>query len=180
MKPVLQGIDIFAQRKGWLRWHKTRDRELTCPACLTTSTMTSRLDTSSPAHKFHRFALFECPNCQTGHFPNLKPPAYEGKEAKKGERIRETAALKYYLEQGAGLLSMIEPLLPLNNGKKKSLLEVGSGYGFALHFAREALGWAASGCDPSSLARVGAKDLGLKICQFILTKTQRLKPNRWT
>ncbi|MCF6291802.1 MAG: class I SAM-dependent methyltransferase [Robiginitomaculum sp.] len=175
MNPMLQEIDIFAQRKGWLRWHKTRRRKLTCPACQETAVMSSRLDTASPAHKFHRFALFECPTCGTGHFPNLKPPAYEGKEAKKGERIRETAALKYYLEQGAGLLSMIEPLLPLNKGKKKSFLEVGSGYGFALHFAREALGWAASGCDPSSLARVGAKDLELEILPIYLDQNTALK-----
>jgi len=175
MKLVLQGIDIFAQRKGWLRWHKTRSRKLTCPACQETAVMSSRLDTASPAHKFHRFALFECPTCDTGYFPNLKPPAYEGEKAKAGEQIRETAALKYYLEQGAGLLSMVEPFLRLNNSKKKSLLEVGTGYGFALHFAREALKWQVSGCDPSSLARVGAKDLELEILPIYLDQNTALK-----
>jgi len=168
MNPILQGIDIFAQRKGWLRWHKSHARELTCPACKKNTSMTSRLDTSSPAHRFHRFALFECPACGTGHFPDLKPPAYEGKKAKTGERIRETAALKYYLEQGAGQLSMIEPFFPLADGRKKSLLEIGTGYGLASHFAREALNWEVTGYDPSSLARVGAEDLDLSILPVYL------------
>jgi 2-polyprenyl-3-methyl-5-hydroxy-6-metoxy-1,4-benzoquinol methylase len=125
--------------------------------------MHSRLDTASPAHRFRRFALYECEACGSGFFPDLKAPAYEGKKAKTGERIRETAALKYYLEQGAGLLSMVQPLLRLPKQSGRKLLEVGCGYGFALHFAREALHWNATGFDPSSLARIGAEDLGIEI-----------------
>jgi len=159
----ISGIDFLARKKGWLRWRKGAPKTLTCPACSQSSIMTTRLDTASPAHHWHRFALYECSNCQTGHFPNLKPPTYEGKTAKAGERIRETAALKYYLEQGAGLISMIEPILRLQALPQRSFLEIGCGYGFAMHFAREALGWDVTGFDPSSLARVGAEDLGLEI-----------------
>ncbi len=165
MKPAhfIQGFDIFAKKRGWLRWRTNKARTLVCPACHETSSMASRLDTSSPAHQFHRFALYECPHCQSGFFPDLKPPAYEGKKAKQGAHIRETAALKYYLEQGAGLLSMAQPLLRLRHLKNCSMLEVGCGYGFALHFARQALGWTVRGFDPSSLAKIGAQDLDLRI-----------------
>lgn len=175
MKPIFQGIDLFARNRGWLRWQQNRPRELLCPACQKTSLMTSRLDTASPAHKFRRFTLYECSICQTGHFADLKAPAYEGKKPKSGERIRETAALKYYLEQGAGLLSMVQPFLPLVHRKKLSLLEIGTGYGLALHFAREALGWQVTGYDPSSLARVGAEDLDLNILPIYLDQHTTLE-----
>lgn len=163
MKHLFQKIDLFAHKRGWLRWHEGPARRLACPACRETSDMPSRLDTASPEHRFRRFALHECPQCGTGHFPGLNPPAYEGKKARPGERIRETAALKYYQEQGAGIFSMAAPLVPLAQVESRSFLEVGCGYGFALHFAREVLGWRVKGCDPSSLARVGAEDLGLDI-----------------
>lgn len=159
----LSHIDLRAQSRGWLRWQEGKPRQLTCPACGETHPMPSRMDTASPAHRLRRFALRECPHCGSGHFPGLKPPAYEGKKAKSGERIREIAALKYYLEQGAGILSMVSPLMALAKRRGLSLLEVGCGYGLSLHFAREALGWQVQGCDPSSLARVGAEDLGLDI-----------------
>ncbi|VAV92151.1 hypothetical protein MNBD_ALPHA06-1943, partial [hydrothermal vent metagenome] len=152
----MRGVDLFAQKRGWLRWRKTGARVLTCPACQQSNAMTSRLDTASPVHKFHRFALFECPACGTGHFPELRPPAYEDKGGKEGP-------LKFYIEQGAGLLSMIQPLMALPQYPNGSILEVGCGYGFCLHFSREALQWNSTGFDPSSLARAGAKDLGIPI-----------------
>ncbi|PHR59691.1 MAG: hypothetical protein COA47_09335 [Robiginitomaculum sp.] len=160
----ITGFDPIAHNRGWVRWHKSPSKTLTCPACHKTRTMTSRLDVASPAHRFHRFTLFECPDCQSGHFPTLHPPAYEA------EQSTNFAARKYYIEQGAGFEAMFRPFFRINQQPIKTLLEVGCGYGFSLHFAREALGWEPIGYDPSSLATHGANDLGLDIHPQYLNK----------
>ncbi len=153
----ITGFDPIARKRGWVRWHKARPQTLTCPACHKTRSMSSRLDVASPIHRFHRFQLFECPDCQSGQFPTLQAPVYEA------EQPTNFAARKYYIEQGAGFEAMFEPLFQTNQQPVKTLLEVGCGYGFSLHFAREVLGWKPIGFDPSSLARHGANDLNLEI-----------------
>jgi SAM-dependent methyltransferase len=80
---------------------------------------------------------------------------------------------EYYLEQGAGLDAMIEPILRLPPQPQRSLLEVGCGFGFALHFARHQRGWVVRGIDPSPIAAEGRRVLGLDIRSAYLSETAR-------
>ena len=71
--------------------------------------------------------------------------------------------LSYYLEQGAGIEVMVEPLLRVTDARR--FLEVGCGFGFAVDFARHALQLDVCGIDAGSVAVEGAKSLGIPILQ---------------
>ncbi len=93
----------------------------------------------------------------------MTPPDYE-----KGPCASEL--LKYYVELGAGLDTMIEPLNRVDQTRIKTFLEIGCGYGFSLDFARFAFGWTVKGMDPSPLAAAGRDTLGLDIDSTYLSK----------
>ena len=77
---------------------------------------------------------------------------------------------EFDLEQGAGLDSMIAPILHLSPEPKRTMLEVGCGFGFTLDFARQQRGWIARGVDPSPIAAEGRRVLGLDIGFAYLTE----------
>src|SRR6516165_4017862 len=79
-------------------------------------------------------------------------------------------ASEFHLEQGAGLDSMIAPILHVPAEPRRSLFEVGCGFGFALHFAQQQRGWIAQGVDPSPIAAEGRRVLGLDIRSSYLTE----------
>jgi SAM-dependent methyltransferase len=79
--------------------------------------------------------------------------------------------IKYYVEQGAGLETIV---LAAFCGRKRSVrgyLEVGCGLGFGLDFAYHAFGWQAKGLDPGELAKAGRELLNLEISNEYLTHT---------
>jgi SAM-dependent methyltransferase len=86
------------------------------------------------------------------------------------ELAQSTWASEYYLEQGAGIDSMIAPILHLPAEPRRSLLEIGCSFGFALHFAQHQRGWIAEGIDPSPIAAEGRRVLGVDIRSAYLTE----------
>jgi SAM-dependent methyltransferase len=70
--------------------------------------------------------------------------------------------LRHYVELGAGIDTMVEPLLCLPAAGRR-LLDVGCGFGFALDFARRTFASEVVGVDPSRLAREGGERLGVPI-----------------
>jgi SAM-dependent methyltransferase len=137
----------------WMVWRENAWRELTCPACETTSLMPKRIDANPPYKPRERYNLFECEACGTLHYPDAEVFEYES-------RRDADLARKFYLEVGAGLDAMIAPLAWSARSDVGSFLEVGGGYGFSVDFASRELGWKATNIDPSFLARTGAADLG--------------------
>ncbi len=169
----LESLSPFARRKGWLCWENGLARRLRCPACHATAKMQTRLSVASPFVRHRRFRLYECPQCASMHCPDLHAPAYEDQtlgDLKQGFE----ASKKFYVEQGAGLESMIAPFCQIREAGIKSLLEVGCGYGFSLDFAKRALGWAVLGMDPSPIARAGATELGVPINGDYLGESAKL------
>lgn len=134
-------------------WRENGWRDLTCPACKTTSLMPKRLDANPPFKPRERYALYQCEACDTLHYPDAEVFRYES-------RKDADLARKFYLEVGAGLDAMIAPLAWAGMEGVSSYLEVGGGYGFSVDFATRELGWKAANIDPSFLARTGADDLG--------------------
>ncbi|GJL97973.1 MAG: hypothetical protein DHS20C06_17900 [Hyphobacterium sp.] len=115
--------------------------------------MPKRIDANPPYKPRERYALYQCENCGSLHYPDVEVFEYES-------RRDADLARKFYLEVGAGLDAMIAPLAWAEMDSAGSFLEVGGGYGFSVDFASRGLGWTSANIDPSFLARTGARDLG--------------------
>ncbi|WP_160174891.1 class I SAM-dependent methyltransferase [Azospirillum argentinense] len=102
-----------------------------------------------------------CNHCGTSFFPTLKEPEYETAHATK-------EALAFYLEQGAGIDVMAEPLAAIDFSKVQRYLEIGCGFGFSLDFARSVFGWSVQGIDPGFAANFGREMLDLPIASTYL------------
>jgi len=149
----------------WVVWRGDGYRDLVCPACRTRSVMDKVIDASPPFEPRKRYALYRCDACGSLHYPDAQPIAYESRRDADLSR-------KFYLEIGAGLDAMLAPLAWVSHGDATAYLEVGGGYGFSVDFAARALGWRARGMDPSSIAAVGAADLGYDLTRGYLSASE--------
>jgi SAM-dependent methyltransferase len=97
----------------------------------------------------------KCRECETVFAPVSQAPHYE--EAYSAESIR------YYLEEGAGIDLLMEPLFKIDTTRVQRYAEVGCSFGFSLDAARHCFGWEVLGVDPSPLAALGRDVLHLPI-----------------
>src|SRR5204862_359321 len=98
--------------------------------------------------------LLQCPACQARYCRPMCSVAYE-------EADRD--GLKFYLEQGAGVAPMLEPLSLVDARPIARYLEIGCSFGFAMDYAHRILGWQVLGYDPGFIAGAGKELLGLPI-----------------
>lgn len=132
-----------------------------CPACADASPKSVRLTVQSAVPPNPLLPLALCGHCGTAFFPTLRQPEYESAQA-------TDAALAFYLEQGAGIDVMAEPLSAIDPSKVRRYLEIGCGFGFSLDVARTVFGWSVQGIDPGFAARAGRDLLGLDISSTYL------------
>jgi SAM-dependent methyltransferase len=100
--------------------------------------------------------LLACPECASRFCENPTPLAYE----RPG---KYSWATDFYVEQGAAIDGLIEPLARLAGRPIDRVLEIGCGYGFSLDAGQRLFGWRTLGVDPSPLAAAGCRDLGVSI-----------------
>lgn len=139
-----------------------RRMERPCPVCGTPGAKPVRLavDVSLPGRP--PLHLLDCADCGSAFYDDLTPPVYE-------KSASPATSFKFYVEQGAGIDSMIAQLAQLDPARVKRYLEIGCGFGFALDFARFTYGWSVKGLDPSALAAAGRELLGVDIEPAYLT-----------
>jgi SAM-dependent methyltransferase len=118
--------------------------------------MNALLETESILPHGQRVTFFTCPDCGTIFQIDFLPADYTDPDI-------GTRALKFYLEQGAGLESLAMPAFIAHHRLVQKYLEVGCGFGFGPDFARHTFGWKVRGIDPGSMAQEGRKLLGLDI-----------------
>ena len=99
-------------------------------------------------------AFLRCPSCEVRYCDPLRSIDY---------KTADSAGLKYYLEQGAGIDAMLEPLALVDGRPIKRYLEIGCSFGFAMDYARRMLGWQVCGFDPGYIAAAGKELLDLPI-----------------
>lgn len=150
-------------------WVDGADLRATCPVCASAGPKRARLTVESPSAGAP-LTLLDCAACGAAFYDRMVaadmiPPDHSG-------------ALKFYVEQGAGVDVMIEPLFQVDPGRVRRYLEVGCGFGYALDFARWAFGWEGRGVDPSPLAEAGRQALGLDIVPVILAGGVEAKGGR--
>ncbi|WP_184798609.1 class I SAM-dependent methyltransferase [Nitrospirillum iridis] len=104
--------------------------------------------------------MLRCGTCDARFSPDRRVASYE--QGAIPDDPPCDYGTDFYLEVGAGLDAMLAPLGWMRPGTG-SLLEIGGSVGFVSDYAQVALGWKAKGYDPSLMAAVGRKLLGLDI-----------------
>jgi len=130
-----------------------------CPNCGDCASKRPILRTPWPNGKVKdgKATLITCANCGCGFFHPAESADYGA------EPVDDGGSLAFYLQQGAGVWGITSNLADLNRPAGTRFLEVGCGFGFALDFARRALGWQVLGLDPSPFAAAGRAAFGLPI-----------------
>jgi SAM-dependent methyltransferase len=103
-----------------------------------------------------------CASCGTRFLDPLTSPSFAPMQEQ---------AVRLYLEQAAGLDVMIEPIFRAAAAGARSMLEVGCGFGLALDFAQQAMGWNVRGFEPGPVGQLGARVLSVPIESRLLTET---------
>lgn len=98
--------------------------------------------------------VLQCPACELRYCEPLRSVDYS--EA-------DQEGLRFYLDQGAGIDVMLEPLSLIDGRPVRRYLEIGCSFGFVMDYARSVLGWEVQGFDPGVIAALGKKTLGLPI-----------------
>ncbi len=136
-----------------------------CPVCASTGPHDAlsdhvlsgpRIALSGASQKALRY--LRCGSCGTVYAPDGASLRYE-------DEAGGDVALRYYLEEGAGIDLMIDPLSRLNHARVRRYAEIGCSFGFSLDYARHIFGWDIRGIDPSPLAAIGRDMLCLPIEQ---------------
>jgi len=77
-----------------------------------------------------------------------------------------------YLQSECGVDAILANLYRVDAPPGARFLDVGANYGFGVRYARDVLGWNATGVEPSSAGRRGARELGIKILdQYVTAET---------
>jgi SAM-dependent methyltransferase len=139
-----------------LAWRSDATRPSRCPLCGDDGAKSELLTISGlPAWaEQDEIALVHCAGCGVRYCDPLKTVEYE---------TADEEGLKYYLENGAGIDVMLEPLSLVDGRPIRNYLEIGCSFGFAMDYARRALGWQIRGYDPGVIAGCGRDLLGLPI-----------------
>ena len=101
-----------------------------------------------------RRVVVRCENCKCVFVPNLPEVAYD---------TFPSEFFQLYVEQGAGIDLIVDPLFLVPTSSVRRFLDVGCAFGFGVDFATHALGWQATGLEPSELGKLGREVLGIDL-----------------
>jgi SAM-dependent methyltransferase len=145
---------------SWLRGQRPQSKTA-CPVCGSRRSKTTILRARRRGllhwlRSPRKLALAACPDCDSLFYEHVTAPAYE-------RPAKHAWATEFYVEQGAAIDALIEPIARLAGRPIGRLLELGCGYGFSLDAGRRLFGWQVLGIDPSPLAAAGSRDLRVPI-----------------
>src|SRR5205085_2742698 len=157
-----KGIELSERT---LTWHRDLKQPAQCPVCGYSGETRLLLDLDSIVEPNQRVTFARCPRCGSVFQLNVAAPYYENYFA-------SPAAVKFYIEQGAGLETLVLPACIASARPIHRYLEIGCGLGFGLDFARHSFGWEVHGIDPSPLAAQGRDIFGLRIERRYFTRRE--------
>jgi SAM-dependent methyltransferase len=123
-----------------------------CPICGDTTAKLRLLTATSTLCSVR--AVVRCAGCEAVFSPDL--PAWPYNDF-------PPEFVQLYVEQGASIDLMVQPLFLVPGSSVRNYLEVGCGFGFGVDFATHSLGWKAIGLEPSQLGVVGRELLGIDL-----------------
>jgi len=137
-----------------LSWSKPGPRASNCPVCAMQGMKQPVLQIFGGRGGSRSAVILQCAACQARYADPMHPADYE-----KVDRD----GLKFYLEQGAGIRTMLEPFLLADARPIRRYLEIGCGFGFVMDYGRRMFGWQVQGFDPGFIAAAGREALALPI-----------------
>ena len=127
-----------------------------CPVCGARSGH-DLLKVSGAAYFDTPLHMYKCKSCGSGYFINENPViGYDNDSFLPDYWLN-------YVQNGAGINAMLEPLLAIDRPRRGDLLDVGCGFGFVPHFWQSAGYGDACGLETAMYGRVGSEKLGINI-----------------
>ncbi|MEN6439639.1 MAG: methyltransferase domain-containing protein [Syntrophobacter sp.] len=115
--------------------------------------------------------LYRCNECQSYFFDGENPAS------SYRDLVISDEFWIDYVQAGAGITSMLAPLFAVKTLNKGSLIDVGCGFGFVVHYW-QSLGHSALGLEDSYYGNIGEEKLGVTICRQYLGEYVRENPGR--
>jgi 2-polyprenyl-3-methyl-5-hydroxy-6-metoxy-1,4-benzoquinol methylase len=142
-------------------WHQALDRPgQKCAVCDYEGSFPLLLEIGSIVAADRQVTFATCPQCRSIIQLDFEQPQYESARARP---VSLSADIKFYVEQGAGLETLVTPAFIAQHHNVRRYLEIGCGFGFGLDFAKRTFGWNVLGIDPSVIAQEGSRLLGTNI-----------------
>jgi SAM-dependent methyltransferase len=117
--------------------------------------------------------MARCVSCGTGYFTDAEPViGYDHKG------FGETYWFNY-VQSGAGISAMLEPLLAIDRPLPARLLDVGCGFGFVPHFWQDCGLGDAVGLETSAYGAMGAEKLGIRVVPRYYADARELDGERF-
>lgn len=166
----------MANKLDELRWitdPDTPERSLRCPVCGVTGAHRPVLEVpaSLPPHALLTF--LHCAHCGSAQFD---PPGVTN-FADLAEH--DDAFWRSYVEVGGGVWETLWPILADRTPGRRTLLDVGCGFGFAVDFWQRMRGGEAVGVELAHYGEVGARMLGITVHQQMLQDVPALAGRRF-
>lgn len=152
-----------------LDWYREEVAQAECRACGYSGPMAHRV---SAAHVFSDRLPVDyshCPRCGSLNALLDQFVGFDGDEA-AGE---DAPWIRHYLQVGAGIDSMVRPLQRTRTAPQQTLLDVGCGFGFAVHYWN-CSGGQAFGVEPSPYGQLGQQWLDDHILPTYLSQAPQL------
>jgi len=127
-----------------------------CPICKDDQSRPV-LTVEADGHLPEELVLVECASCGTMY--------YLGDDPVVGYDFVGFAQDYWYsyVQNGAGITAMLEPLLAIGRSRERDLLDIGCGFGFVPDFWQRSGFGAAIGLETSSYGKIGREKLGVEI-----------------
>lgn len=166
------GVEPYEEADVLIDWTPGVAEITPCPVCGADGDKPRRLVAHDRQDGGQAYPLHLCPACGCHFFHPMPAPHYEAPRDADG-------AVKFYVEQGAGIDVMLEPTAVLDAVPVKRYLEIGCGFGFSLDFASRSRGWECRGYDPGLPAGQGRAALGLDIRAEYFSPDTDLDAGAW-
>ena len=158
-----------------IQWHADSARTSPCPICADArpKPLLLTIDQLEAQDRDQlSLELLRCNNCGARYYRPCFVAPDKDLEVVRHPAGSIPARIKFYIEQGAGIETMLSPLRLIDGRPISRVVEVGCGFGFLIHYTREILGWDITGFDPGAAAVIGKSLLDLPIENFNFDPTQ--------